>query len=497
MDGRLDLDDLGQVVENATLLDGAPDRDDVTGGNDGPTWAERAAPARRFLRRHRLAVAAATAAALVVGAGAAAWQVRRPPPPATELAATLTFNPDRAGIELLDDSLIRFSARVSPQRPGETARVLGLVGTGIAASRATNTGIGTYDVTAVVDCGLDPDVTTGRTSGQYLVAVATTDQYGRTLQGRLPMAGVSDTLGPQLTQTCAQLVADTGVLTRVTAARRDGGSLALTVSVRNSTEHRVVLAAGPRSGTVDVSASPVALGRGRDRFWDVRLTPTDCADPRLDQVTPDGTLVDGLPDAEPAFEAAVNLPDDSGGSYFLGGSYRLVRLGPATRAWRSWVNDTCRGRDPVTARVVGASAPVPAPSAEDPGRLASTLRVRVRQPAAAVTLAQAADPWNGDAVRLASPGFPDVAWSAGAGTGPRTATLTLQWFFSCSSDLSPPQLAATATYGDGTRAPWLLRLDDASMGSLLRTSCPDLLPSDEELASWGWQTAATTTLLPR
>ncbi len=495
MDGRLDLDDLGQVVENATLLDGAPERDELS-GSDGPTWAERTAPARTWVRRRRVPLAVIASAALLAGAGATAWQVRQPPPAATELDVTMSFASTSEGpFDYAEDGTVTVALRATPRRGGETARVLGLVGPGIAASRSTFLGVGTFRVRAVVDCSLDPSVITGVPAQRYLVAVATTDEYGRTLVGRLPMAGVTDALAPQVTTECTQRIADAGVLTRVTAARRDGDSLALTVSVSNGTEHRAVLETGPRSGTVDVSAQPVALPAGRDRFWDVRLTPTDCGDPRLDRVTADGTLVEGPAVAEPAFEAQVRLDSvPPGGSYGLASSFRLVRLGPAAAAWRAWVRASCVGREPVGADVIDASAPVPAPSAQDPGRFASTIRLRVVQPDAVVALAQARDPWNGVEPRITAPTDPDVPWSAVTGPGPRTTTVTVLWFFSCNGDLSPPEVAATAEYADGTRAPWRLRLDDAPLASVLRRTCPILLASDDELASWGWQTAR---LLPR
>ena len=78
-DGRLELDELGTVIDHASSLD-SPTRDDVLEGNDAVTWGERleSAGMRRWLRRHRVALAATTAVVVVAGV-AEGLPASRPP----------------------------------------------------------------------------------------------------------------------------------------------------------------------------------------------------------------------------------------------------------------------------------------------------------------------------------------------------------------------------------------------------------------------------------
>jgi hypothetical protein len=512
-DGRLDLDDLGQVVENATPLGAAPDRDELGGGSEGPTWSERLTPVRGWLHRRRPVVAVATAVALALGVGAAAWTRGQPPPPATELAVGLSFDPDRAGVEFLDDSVLRIGVRADARRPGETVRVLGLAGTGIAASRATSTAPGDFDVSAVIDCGLEPTLVTGTAATEHLIEVESTDAYGRTLRGRLPMIGVTDSLGFSLSQHCAQIITDRGILPTVTSARRDGDGLALTVSVRNDTAHRVLLTVPPMMGTVDVTAPDVGVPAGRSRFWDVRLSVTDCARPQLPWVAPDGTWIEIAgtdlltdpaalgTDVEPVIDAQASFlggPDADGAlsSMYQGPSSRQIRLGAVWPEMRGWVRDVCGGAAPATASVRPAGIAIPAPSAEDPSRLALPVDVRLVLPGGAVRVAEPAPgPYSSPEPRLVAARDPGRGWSL-ATNGPGQVTARLWWLVSCTGDLSPPTLAVEVR--DGVRTtPWRIALDDGALADALAVACPVEAAGADVLAGWGWDSLGEGGPLPR
>jgi hypothetical protein len=481
-DGRLDLDDLGQVVENATPLD------EVSAGREGPTWAERAAPLSAWSSRHRGALVAVVVTALVLGAGAAVRQVRQPPPAPTALAVSLSLPATRPEpLTYVGNGTFTVAVRATARREGETARVVGLVGPGIAASRSALVEPETFGVTAIVNCGLEPGLVSGPVPLQHHVAVETIDEHGRTLRGRLPLSGVTDAMGPQLADFCAHQVVTAGVGSEVTGARRDGDALELTVSIRNETEHRLGVTASPRSGTVDVSAPPVVLGPGRTRFWDVRLTLTDCAEPRLNEGAADRVGAGGAAGAEPAFEISLTLGGSAAASsYYQAPPSRPVALGAATPDWRAWVQDTCGGRSPVTARVVDAELAFPAPSAQDPGRLAVPVTLEVEWPTGGLTLDQAVDPWSAPEPRLVSPADPEAPWTWDTSSGPRTTRHELLWLVSCAGDLSPPQLVAVAVSPDGTRSPWRLTLNDGVLSDTLWRSCPGYLTSSESLVGWGW-----------
>jgi hypothetical protein len=117
-DGRLDLDDLGEVIDGATTLD------EVVGEEHPTTWGERleSAGVTPWVRRHRVVVAGVAAA--VVAVGAVAW-VRTTRPPDDGLA--------HGGRRLIVDTAqsIEGSSPIRGQhtpcqRPDETLLLLGI-----------------------------------------------------------------------------------------------------------------------------------------------------------------------------------------------------------------------------------------------------------------------------------------------------------------------------------------------------------------------------------
>ncbi|MFN8168315.1 MAG: hypothetical protein U0S36_05995 [Candidatus Nanopelagicales bacterium] len=90
-DGRLDLDDLGEVIDHASVLDDQP-RAEVLDDGNGPGWAERLEDAgiTPWARRHRRPLSVAAVAVLVVVAGAIAYPRLVPPPVDPELRVRAT-----------------------------------------------------------------------------------------------------------------------------------------------------------------------------------------------------------------------------------------------------------------------------------------------------------------------------------------------------------------------------------------------------------------------
>jgi hypothetical protein len=509
-DGRLDLDDLGQVVENATPLDGPEHRDELAGGGEGPTWSERSAPARAWLHRHRVAVSGVAAFAVALGVGAVAWEVRQPPPAAETLAASLTLPLDAQDVPLFLDERGAFSVplRVTATREGETARIVGLSGPGIAASAVSPLDEDTVSLRGILDCGLDPLLALGPTAAQHLVEVETRDAYGRAQRGRLPAVGVTEVLATQVPAYCAQRAAQEGITAEAVGATADGEHLDVRMSMTNRTEHAVRIDISPVSGNVLTTADPVVIASGRSRFWDVRLTLLDCADPRIDLALPDGTLVDSLTDGAagvaPVIESMVTLSAASieassagwESSYLAGPTWRQVRLDGIVPEVRAWMARTCSGRPAVRAVPLDVGRVSRAPSAADPSQVAVPITFEADLPAGSVTLTGAMpDPWNAPVPRLVP--APDVAeaWAVDdVGTDRRTRTFTAVWLFTCVGDLSPPAITATVEAG-GVRSPWQVRLADDRLARAVLDACPN--ETAESLMSWTWDPPPGSMQLPR
>jgi hypothetical protein len=510
-DGRLDLDDLGQVVDNATPLGADLERDEIAGGDEGPTWSERTAPTRAWLRRHRVPVVAVTAGALLLGGGAAGWNARQPPPPATELAATVTLQPDVQDLPLFLDERGAFAVpmRATATRAGETARIIGLSGPGVAASAVTTLDEGAVSVRGIVDCGLDPRLALGPSTTQHLIEVETVDEYGRTLRGRLPAVGVSDVLATQVPAFCAQRAAADGIVTEAIGATPAGEHLDVRMSVGNRTEHAVTLDVSPVNGSVLTTAGTIAVAPGRSRFWDLRITVLDCAEARLDWALADGTLVEdetgSVPGAAPVIESMVTLAGAWAGtadqapassSYITGPTWRQVRLDGIAQDVRAWLDRTCAGRTPWRAAPIAVGRVSAAPSAADPSQVAVPFTFAADLPAGNVTLTGAVqDPWNSPAPRLVSAEDITDAWEArDVGTKPRTRTFTAVWLFTCVGDLSPPAITATVEAG-GVRSPWQVRLADARLARAVLDACPN--ETAESLVSWTWDPPPGSRVLPK
>ncbi len=208
-DGRLDLDDLGEVLDAAATVD-ADVRTEVLDDGRGTSWGERLEDAgiTPWLRRHRVAVAVATAACVIVGAGAAAYARWAPPPFDPDMRVTVTqMTPELALLEgdvgflgstvggaITDvDGHARAAYGLTPKDPGDTATyaVLEIAGPAVRASSSRPRSVdGTEipvagNVDVILDCtdpaALDP------ADGSYSLRVSRTDAWGRTLVASVPL----------------------------------------------------------------------------------------------------------------------------------------------------------------------------------------------------------------------------------------------------------------------------------------------------------------------
>jgi len=157
-DGRLELDDLGSVIDHAsTLAPSAPD--DLLEGNDAPTWGERleARGITPWLRRHRVVLAVGAVTVVAVGALGSAWTRSQPPPVDPTIRATVADAlSDGLATQVpgvVYDGYTAVAVQVQPAA-GEAITVLGIIGPGIRASRAVPdpAGAGVDDVFLAPGC---------------------------------------------------------------------------------------------------------------------------------------------------------------------------------------------------------------------------------------------------------------------------------------------------------------------------------------------------------
>jgi hypothetical protein len=298
-DGRLDLDDLGEVIDHASSLQPL----EILGEErSAPTWGERleAAGVTGWVRRHRAALAVATAATLVLGTGVTAVATHRDPPVDPIVHASVLEIPPTSSVQNGDyfggitwDGSVRRSAYRVVLDPaleaGSSIRVLGLVGPGIRATDATaqpadpssvSPGI---DVDVIVDCALAPAEAAVHA---YSLVVQRTDSWGRAVTASLPTPDVNADWPREVRQSCFQERAWTGITLTSLAVHsypsRDQVDLDLAFS--SAFDAEVLIGVEETSSTATVGVPRVegtAPAHGGTSF-PVSLKVRDCRTPALE-----------------------------------------------------------------------------------------------------------------------------------------------------------------------------------------------------------------------
>lgn len=494
-DGRLELDELGSVIDHASSLD-APRRDDLLEGNDDVTWTERlqSSGIAAWLRRHRVAVAASAAVVLVATFAAAGYLRSRPPAQDTTVAATVAnWVSDGSGTGVSNDGsgLLVSTYRAVPGHAGDTVRILGVVGPGIRASTAhahsaaaAEDGSTVADIAAVVGC--DQAEATAATPTDFRVRVEQTDAYGRSTTGlvELPLSDgaswVDSVVGPCVQQQLLELVPATA-----TSITGDIPARVITVetTVHNGFGDDLTLATTTGSGTaVYVANSLVFIPEGDDVVVPVRIQVTDCANPRLD----DAYVPDPGSYRAPPQRAGLNLFAAVGAT---GGNYGGALLVPFTAAQQERVTDLlaqmCVGVPPatVTMSIAGrspASVVRTFPTGGDPTTVGLRMQVDVATTAQRVQISDSTPPED-----LRNGAIPTILTVSSA-VRDGHAALTVDWAAVCSFVMSPPTVALTLT--NGSRS-WPLRvsLTDQHLLDAYRVACPALPQGD--FSGMGWPTA--------
>ena len=492
-DGRLELDDLGSVIEHASSLD-ATRSIDVLEGSGARTWGERleSVGMTPWLRRHRVALAV-TAGALLVGAGlVTGWERSRPPPldtspaAAVEDASITQFG--GSGVFLIDNDTLLTAYLFSHERAGTTSALVGVAGPGIRASTTRGPAQdepplqdGAREVVAVIGCD-DPDAIVPNPD-DYRVLVAQTDAYGRTQQVPVPMpAGSAQQWSQNVQATCLQVQLPTEITATSQTVQTDPAHRTVTVdlALRNASSHAVTLGVGGGNGRAQYTASamlPLAAGSTGSMSYVQRVI--DCSLGRFDEASlpePDRNSARPIDGAN----LSASLDESTNG---YSATLSVVWDRQVAAALKAFYATVCSGMPAASARVVSAGRAPVDPSVEfttggDPSLVPLRMTVDVATSADRVL---AGDPTPlEDLLNGATSTITSGAARAGGGH----ARVTLDWLAPCSGVTGPPTLALTL--GEGSRTwPMNATVNQRALTAAYVAACPLLLPND--LADNGWE----------
>ena len=511
-DGRLDLDDLGAVINDAAPQRVGDSRDDVEVIDDGRgrTWGDRLAEAgvTPWLHRHRVVLASCTAVVVLVGGAATAYVRLRPPPLDPEVRVTISdavagpFTNSQGQFVTLDtpgivstDAWARAAYAVSPLDPRDTSTytVLGLSGPAVRASTAREQVAGAAapaasDVDVILDC-FDP-AALSPAPGSYRLRVARTDSVGRTVEAALPLPDTSVSWPNYVASACTQSQTWDAVTVRSLTVRPAASTtVELALQVVNSLPLDVSARSVPTGGFPSVVAAvePTVLPAGSETALVVRLDVRDCVAPAL---YPIGTTHPSAASSNGATVPGIHLtlthpaptPTASGSGFGDDpGGFAAVTWSPAqARQIDSALRQVCAGVPAPTAVVaaVGRGAPSTAvvPGLTRGSGIAFPLTLTVRA--------------AGDRVSVSSPKASEEEY-VGSTFAPATAlvrdgvaTVRTTWTATCDAYLQLPVLRVLTSSPRGDR-PFRLTLTSPLMAQQVLAACPGLLAGD--LTSAGWQ----------
>lgn len=477
-DGRLDLDDLGGVIERASSID---EPVDVVGEESGRTWGERleSAGITPWLRRHRVAVATGAAAVVVIGVGGTAWARAQPPPwhdPEVEVITATLDSDYGASMRMSEDGTAVAAYLVSTDDPGTTVRVDGVEGPGIRASTVgapLPTGNPRASVVRAA-FGCDDDALLG-VPADYRLRVTVTDAWGRSATSftGTPANGIG--WREAVVQTCWRQALPTHVAVQDVVVRADAGAGAVNLSITLASTLPGQVLSTIDGYMAETSIAPTGVGTelpaGVPTTVSGRLDVWDCSSgvPPLPQVS--YPLDPMNPNAYTASEGVgvqVFSPDRQ-----AWGLVPVVFTPSQAAQLRRALAGVCAGAPEVRvdgARVVrqlnddgsgNASLVIVADVVLPPGRLA---QVGISQD-----------------YSLAFPDPTTSVWSVTPRGGGRAEAT---WTFSCYATPVPPAL--DVRFVDGVRAtPVRVPLDQETLAPWVSDTCPDLTP--DRLVEQGWQ----------
>jgi hypothetical protein len=517
-DGRLDLDELGDVIDHAAALEGDA-RGDVLDDGRGLTWGERleGSGVAPWLRRHRVAVGAVTAIAVVAAAGVVAVRVLVPPPVDPELRVSVT--PVIPSQYVLDDTVqafdqvgifftqttLRSAYALIASDPADTARytILGLAGPGVRASGASvlpsPTGgeqnqVARADVDVLPDC-FDQDSITAAVD-DYRLAVARTDDRGRTLRGTVPMPPGAPSWSAFLAAVCLQTRAQFGLEAQSVVVSRGPGphEVRADVTVTSTLPLPATITASPYFGLLPVATSmrPVDLearaGGVLPLVYDVR----DCVMAEVPFVSNPGYpgFQDNSGGAKGAY-LSVDFPDDvlPPGDNPLGIGAGIVQAplvltADQARAIQAEMSRVCAGSPTAAVDVVAVGTSRQVLGVFPSGNPQSTrlpVTLRVAAPGAQRLTLRSPEPSPDESATV-------LLAPASARVVDGRATVRTWLDVDCQTGYAPPAVAQLeVTTGRGT-FPLQATVDDAALAQAISAGCPEL--PLQSLLDYGWQNPA-------
>lgn len=477
-DGRLDLDELGSVIEGASTIDHPRD---VVGDDSRTTWGERleGAGVTPWIRRHRIALAAATVAVAAAGIGGAAW-LRAQPPPWHDVAITaVAASVDEfsgPGMSFTDDGIAMAAYLLQVDDPSTRVRIEALEGPGIRASAAgAPHPNGNQDATlvrALISCGGDVPVAS---SSDYRLRVTATDAYGRSREQTVS-APTSDVGWSQVvSQLCLQSAVFSDIrLTGLRTAVDEGAGavrleldLASTLPVTAQAQldsvdtGALLLPYDPGSTPLDAGGTATLTGSLQVRDCSGGTPSPPYASVPIDPIDPNSYR------GAPGLGTFIVTPDRQAGA-MKGFLFDDAQTAELTRA----LAEICRGAPKVS---VSDLQVVRTTDDETNGSTTFTLSVRADVAGSRVMkVGVGQDP----SVGTPDPGL--IPWSTLPAGGGRT---DVTWSFSCEAYPQPPAL--DVRFVDGLRpTPVRITLDQKAIAPALYEACPALTPAI--LAEQGW-----------
>jgi len=487
--GRLDLDGMGDDGADLVSLEAGDEvGPEVLEGPQGVTWGERleSAGVTAYLRRHRVVARSVLVVLAVVGlvaGGVTAYRSTRPPADDGVIAVTVWETTSTSGetTTLTEQGTLELSYFLSPQRPGDSLRLLGLDGPGVRASAGSEPvtpvagKMGDHDLAVIPDCD-DPTVLAAQ-DGDYHLRVQRTDALGRTVTGLVAVPVGSSVHWPVLIgQACAPQWLDESITTEavdVSTTHPTTGvpALDLVPHLHNEFGHDIAIYGGGSNYEV----GGALLVAGTTTLLSVSVPVPDCRSPveALDRGVANGLELIGT----------VETPGNRGdGEGIIGGRFTVRWSAPVAHRIDTALRALCKGVPQVTVDVVSVSPATDIASTaplQNPGPVVAVLRTQLLVTSAAtrVTVSDTATPAD------IAQGSRVYFTTATADLRRGVAEVSVDWATTCDPQPGPPIVQLVLTSGQH-RYPEQVTLADATLTAAFLRTCGLIYTAD--LANAGW-----------
>lgn len=478
-DGRLDLDDLGSVIEGASTID---DTRDVVGDDAGATWGERlgAAGITPWLRRRRIPVVLAAAVVATAAVAGTAWSRSQPPSwhEATIAVVAASADINGPGLASPEDGLLMAAYLLTSDDPRTSLTLDGIDGPGIRASTVgpphPDGNQSASVVRAVIGCD---GVVLGDHASQYRLHVTETDEWGRSRPALVDVPAADFGWSDAVRQSCWQKATAGHVRIGDIRARVEQGaaSVALQVDVVSSMGvDAMILFPGTDEVQTrtrgDSSGVGVGLVAGGTKAVDLRIEVTDCSagGPPVPTVTV--PLDPSVPNAYHQVDGVAVWAQTADGR--AGAEVGLPFTSAQSQIVRRALAPVCAGTP--TVRLTDLTVVRSTPD-ESQGAVTLTLAVTTAVPRDRQMQVVIPPDW---AIGGADTG--DLPWLVVPRGGGRAEA---SWTFSCGTTPTPPSLAVR--FVDSTSpTPVKLPLSQSTIAPWVSEACPSLTESN--LVENGW-----------